>query len=449
MMNDILGKQVEEVITDEKSFLSLFQEELVTAMGCTEPAAVALAGAAARESLGVLPDVILIRASRDIVKNTMNVGIPNTPLKGIAAAAALGVAIGNPADGLNILAGLGKEQESAAARLACSGMIKLELVKDVPSVFIEIRLEGGGKNITARIVDKHDKVEILDTNKKFISNQVKPADKASFLTPEKIFGFVNTVNLEKIEFLIDAAEVNLDLAEHSARVGYGIKVGKTMLSGNPDEKDLFHLGASLAAAASDARMAGCSRPVIINSGSGNQGITVSVPVLILARGLGKSRDEIARALCLSQLVALMLTERKERLSALCGVFTAAVGTGAGFVRILGGNDQAVICCIKNMIGNLMGMICDGAKGSCALKIYTCVKAAELSARLAMAGNSIPDSEGILAGRLEDTLSIVEKISRQGMIPLDETILEVMIEKGNGLSFFKNRDDLRAGEQGLS
>jgi L-cysteine desulfidase len=423
---------------DEKSFLSLFQEELVTAMGCTEPAAVALAGAAARESLGAAPDTVLIRASRDIIKNTMNVGIPNTPLKGITAAAALGIAIGNSAGGLNILSTLGEEQESAAARLACSGRIKLELVKDVPPVFIEIRLGKDHKNIIARIVDKHDRVEIFDTSKEIISAQVKPADKTGLLTPEKIFAFVNAVKLEKIEFLIDAAEVNLNLAEHSVTVGYGIKVGKTMLNGGPDEKDLFHLGASLAAAASDARMAGCSKPVIINSGSGNQGITVSVPVLVLARGLGKSRDETARALCLSQLIALMLTERKDRLSALCGVFTAAAGTGAGFVRVLGGDDQAVIYCIKNMIGNLMGMICDGAKGSCALKIYTCVKAAELSARLAMAGNSIPDSEGILADRLEDTLNIVEKISHQGMIPLDETILEVMIEKGNGPSSLKDR-----------
>jgi L-cysteine desulfidase len=415
---------------DEKSFLSLFQEELLTAMGCTEPAAVALAGAAARESLGALPEMILIRASRDIIKNTMNVGIPNTPLKGITAAAALGIAIGNPAGGLNILSALSEEQESAAAQLTRSGTIKLELVRDVPSVFIEIRLGRGRRTITARIVDKHDRVEIFDDHKEMVSNYSKLEDRTGLLMPEKIFTFVNAVGFEKIEFLIDAAEVNLNLAEHSASVGYGIKVGKTMLSGGCDEKDLFHLGASLAAAASDARMAGCSKPVIINSGSGNQGITVSVPVLILARGLGKSRDETARALCLSQLIALMLTGRKDRLSALCGVFTAAVGTGAGFVRIMGGNDQAVIYCIKNMIGNLMGMICDGAKGSCALKIYTCVKAAELSARLAMAGNSIPDSEGILANRLEDTLNIVEKISCQGMIPLDETILEIMLEKEN-------------------
>jgi L-cysteine desulfidase len=431
MMNDIIGNHIKETTADEKPFLNLFQEELVTAMGCTEPAAVALAGAAARESLDAAPDTILIRASRDIIKNTMNVGIPNTPLKGITAAAALGIVIGNPVNGLNILSALSEEQESAAARLTRSGTIKLELVRDVPSVFIEVCLGKEGRNITARIADKHDRVEILNANNEVISSKAKPADKAGLLTPKKIFNFVRSVNPEKIEFLIDAAEVNLNLAEHSAKVGYGIGVGKTMLSGGSNEQNIFHVGASLAAAASDARMAGCSKPVIINSGSGNQGITVSVPVLILARGLGKSRDETARALCLSQLIALMLAERKGRLSALCGVFTAAVGTGAGFVRIMGGNDQAVTFCIKNMIGNLMGMICDGAKGSCALKIYTCVKAAELSARLAMAGSSIPDSEGILADRLEDTLNIVEKISHQGMIPLDETILEVMIEKGNG------------------
>jgi L-cysteine desulfidase len=430
MTSNILEKQPGKN-TGEEFFLNLFREELVTAMGCTEPAAAALAGAAARGSLGTLPDKVLIRASRDIIKNTMCVGIPNTPLKGITAAAALGIVIGDPSGGLNILSGLNREQEAAAAQLTRSGIIKLELVREAPPVFIEVRLEGNGKNITARIVDKHDKVEVFDGNKKTGPRQAEPAKNTELLTPERIFAFVNSAALEKIEFLIDQAEVNLDLAEHSAKTGYGIEVGKTMIGGaSGGGEDFFHLGASLAAAASDARMAGCSKPVIINSGSGNQGITVSVPVLILARGLGKSRDETARALCLSQLVALMLTARKDRLSALCGAFTAAIGTGAGFVRILGGNDRAVMSCIKNMIGNLMGIICDGAKGSCALKIYTCIKAAELGARLAMAGNSIPDSEGILGNNLENTLNIVERISHQGMIPLDETILEIMLEKEN-------------------
>jgi L-cysteine desulfidase len=429
MTNDVLGKRPEES-AEEGFFLNLFQEELVIAMGCTEPAAAALAGAAAREALGRPPDRVLIRASRDIIKNTMCVGIPNTPLKGITAAVALGISIGDPSGGLNILSGLRGEQESDAAQLTRSGMIKLELVKEAPSVFIEVRLEGNGKTVTARIVDKHDRVEVSDESKKIVSHSAESARNTDLLIPEKIFDFVNSVALEKIEFLIDQAEVNLNLAEYSAKTGYGIEVGKTMMGGASHEEDLFHLGASLAAAASDARMAGCSRPVIINSGSGNQGITVSVPVLILARGLEKNRDETARALCLSQLVALMLTARKDRLSALCGAFTAAVGTGAGFVRILGGDDRTVMSCIKNMIGNLMGIICDGAKGSCALKIYTCVKAAELGARLAMAGNSIPDSEGILGNNLENTLNIVERISHQGMIPLDETILEIMLEKEN-------------------
>jgi L-cysteine desulfidase len=417
-------------VAGEEFFMDLFRRELLTAMGCTEPAAAALAAAAAREHLGVPPDTVLIRASRDIIKNAMNVGLPNTPLKGIGAAAALGIAIGSPAHGLNILSGLTEAEEQEAARLNRSGAIKLELVEEVPPVFVEVLLTRGDRTAGARIEDKHDKVTVFDGSGGSWSNRVEPEQKTDVLTPENVFAFTNTVALEKIDFLMDLAEVNLKLAEHAIETGYGIKVGKTMLHCAGGGTDPFHRGASLAAAASDARMAGCSKPVVINSGSGNQGITVSVPVLTLARELKKNRDETVRALCLSQLTALMLTARKGRLSALCGAFTAAAGTGAGFVRILGGGDDAVMCCIKNMVGNLMGMICDGAKGSCALKIYTCVKAAELSARLAMAGNSIPDSEGILGASMEDTLDIVERISHQGMIPLDKTILEIMLKKRN-------------------
>jgi L-cysteine desulfidase len=424
------NESLEKERAGEEVFLDLLRRELLTAMGCTEPAAAALAGAAAREFLGAPPDAVLVRASRDIIKNAMNVGLPNTPLKGISAAAALGIAIGSPARGLNILSGIRGEDEEEAARLTRSGIIKLELAEEVPPVFVEVLLGRDGRTAGARIEDKHDRVTVFDGAQKFTAAYTEPADRTDFLTPENVFAFTNTAALEKIEFLIDLAEVNLNLAEHAVKTGYGIEVGKTMITCASGKGDLFHLGASLAAAASDARMAGCSKPVVINSGSGNQGITVSVPVLILARGLGKDREETTRALCLSQLTALMLSARKDRLSALCGAFTAAAGTGAGFVRLLGGGDRTVMCCIKNMVGNLMGMICDGAKGSCALKIYTCVKAAELSARLAMAGNSIPDSEGILGRNLEDTLDIVERISHQGMIPLDKTIMEIMLEKRN-------------------
>ena len=410
----------------------LNEKELIVAMGCTEPAAVALAAASARRVLGVPPETVLVRASRNIIKNAMHVGIPNTELRGIRVAAALGLENADPAAGLNILSHITPDQEQAASRMLDSCCIKLERAEYVPSIFIEVRLQAGEKVITARVQDEHNKVEVFDGDKK-VSAALSEAEKnVELLTPARIFAFTDSVPLEKIEFLIDCAGVNLELAEYSVKTGYGIGVGKTMFEGfaGDGEGSLFYRGASLAAAASDARMAGCSRPVVINSGSGNQGITVSVPVLVLAQGLKRSRDETARALCLSHLCALMMTARKDRLSALCGAFTAAIGTGAGFVRLLGGDNQTVMRCIQNMVGNLMGIICDGAKGSCALKIFTCVEAAELGAKLAMAGNSVPESEGILGNTLEDTLGIVERLSHEGMIPLDRAILEIMLEKSN-------------------
>lgn len=416
---------------DQDLFVDLLHRELLVAMGCTEPAAIALAAASARCVLGVPPETILVRASRNMIKNAMNVGIPNTTLKGISVAAALGLESADPAAGLNILSHITPAQEQAASRLLDSCRIQFERVENVPSMFIEVRLQAGEKVITARVQDEHNKVEVFDGDKKISASLSEAEKNPDILTPARIFAFTDSVPLEKIEFLIQCAEVNLELAEYSVKTGYGIGVGKTMFEGSGvGGESLFYRGASLAAAASDARMAGCSKPVVINSGSGNQGITVSVPVLVLARGLKRTRDETARALCLAHLSALMMTARKDRLSALCGAFTAAIGTGAGFVRLLRGDNQTVIRCIQNMVGNLMGIICDGAKGSCALKIFTCVEAAELGAKLAMAGNSVPESEGILGNTLEDTLGIVEKLSHEGMIPLDKTIVEIMLEKSN-------------------
>jgi L-cysteine desulfidase len=433
MITDISNGSEED--TDQDLFVDLLHKELVIAMGCTEPAAAALAAASARRALGVSPEKILVRASRDIIKNAMNVGIPNTALKGISIAVALGLENADPVAGLNILSHITPAQEKAASRMVDSCQIKLERAENVPSIFIEVRLQADEKVITARIQEEHNKVEVFDGDKKISVSLTGTEKNPEILTPSRIFVFTDSVPLEKIEFLIHCAQVNLELAEYSVKTSYGISVGKTMFEGSVDggEGGLFYRGASLAAAASDARMAGCAKPVVINSGSGNQGITVSVPVLVLAQGLKRNRDETARALCLSHLTALMMTARKDRLSALCGAFTAAIGTGAGFVRLLGGDNRAVMRCIQNMVGNLMGIICDGAKGSCALKIFTCVEAAELGAKLAMSGNSVPESEGILGNTLEDTLGIVEKISHKGMIPLDETILEIMLEKSNSNS----------------
>jgi L-cysteine desulfidase len=419
---------------DNSFFTSLLKKELVVSMGCTEPAAAALAGAAAREAFGAAPERILIRSSRDIIKNAMHAGIPHTEMKGIKAAVALGIAGGNPANGLNIFSTLDSGAEDKAQNLLRSGIINLELAEKVPPVFVEVRFEAGTRRLAARIQDAHNRIEIIENPGDVQASGAEAVPDREFGLPE-LYEYTNRVPLEEISFLADGARTNLEIARHSIKTGYGIHVGKIMFDkgerageGRSSPECLFRRGAALAAAASDARMAGCSMPVVINSGSGNQGITVSVPVLVLAEGLGAGREETVRALCLAQLTALMITARKDRLSALCGAFTAAVGTAAGFVRLLGGDYADIERCISNMAGNLIGLLCDGAKGSCALKIYSCVEAAAMGAKIAMAGRSIPPREGVLGSNLDGTLEAIRKISHEGMIPLDKTVLELMLER---------------------
>jgi L-cysteine desulfidase len=415
-----MGEMIELPLT------RLLKRELLVSMGCTEPAAAALAGAAAGHALGIPPQTVHIRASRDIIKNAMHAGIPHSTFKGINAAVALGISGGDPAKGLNILSGIRSEDEERAAILLGSGRIELELAEGAPPVFIEVKVEAEGRSVIARIQDEHSRVLILkDSEEETTSEYIHSRESYPELSPEAIYDYAVHVPFAEIRFLLDGARTNYELAEHSAKTGYGIQVGKTMLE---QEEDLFRRGASLAAAASDARMAGCSMPVVINSGSGNQGIAISVPVLVLGDGLGRGGEDITRALCLAHLVALMMTARKDRLSALCGAFTAAVGTATGYTLLLGGNYEDMTRCINNMVGNLIGILCDGAKGSCALKIYSCVEAAAMGAKIALAGHSIPAAEGVLGNNLDETLSAVQQISHEGMIPLDKTILNIMIQR---------------------
>ncbi|MDR1905084.1 MAG: L-serine ammonia-lyase, iron-sulfur-dependent, subunit alpha [Treponema sp.] len=413
--------------TIESPLTRLLKRELLVSMGCTEPAAAALAAAAARHALGIPPQAVRIRASRDIIKNAMHAGIPHSTFKGINAAAALGVSVGDPAKGLNILSCIGPEDEERAAALLRSGCIELELAEGTPPVFIEVKVQAEGHSATARIQGEHSQVVILkDSGGETMPEYIQSGESYPELSPEALYDYALHVPFAEIRFLIEGARTNYAIAEHSVKTGYGIQVGKTMLE--QEGGDLFLRGASLAAAASDARMAGCSMPVVINSGSGNQGITISVPVLVLGEGLGRGEEEITRALCLAHLTALMMTARKDRLSALCGAFTAAVGTAAGYILLLGGGYDDMTRCVNNMVGNLMGILCDGAKGSCALKIYSCVEAAAMGAKIALAGRSIPASEGVLGNNLEETLRTVRQISHEGMIPLDKTILNIMIQK---------------------
>ncbi|MGI6623676.1 MAG: serine dehydratase subunit alpha family protein [Acetivibrionales bacterium] len=426
---------------DIKKILNLLKKEMVVAMGCTEPAASALAGAKAFEILGCEPEKINIYASRDMIKNAMGVGIPNCSMRGIQAAVCLGISGGDPENKLSILKVITEEQQKKAAEYL--SFTELKMVEDVPPVYIKVELLGGGHSTECEISYEHDKftslkkdgVELQNISRDDINaksqDHIMSREELIHLTLSDIVKFAETIPPNEIAFVLEGARINMELARHSAENSYGLTVGKIVLQEIQDNpktlSEAVDRGAGLAAAASDARMSGCSKAVVINSGSGNQGITCSVPVIALAEYLGASELDTTRALCISQLVALTLTARKERLSALCGAFTAAIGASCGFIYLLGGTQKQMDMAMRTMVANLTGIICDGAKDTCALKIYSCLEAAGLSCKLAMADLAPSSESGIVGDDSNETVKHLARICHEGMLETDKTILSIMLE----------------------
>ncbi|MFA6646380.1 MAG: L-serine ammonia-lyase, iron-sulfur-dependent, subunit alpha [Sphaerochaetaceae bacterium] len=426
-------------------FLQLLKKELMIAMGCTEPAAAALAGAKARELLQEPLLRLEIQSSRDMMKNAMGVGLPNCSLRGIQAAVALGAAGGDVSLGLGILSEISDQQKEMAIQLAAEGKIALTLVEGVPPVYISVTAYGAQHVGQAVVSGEHTRFSKLRLDNTILSelplvsttaeeeaDENLSTEMIANLSLEEIAGAVSKIDPREFEFVLSGAQTNFEMAKHGMSNGYGLSVGKVMGEGLPEEpqtlRDAYTLGAVYAAAASDARMAGCPLPVVINSGSGNQGITVSVPLLVMGTYLKVEENNLIRALCLSHLVALVLTAKKDRLSALCGAFTAAIGTACGLVYLQGGSIEAMDRSVNNMVGNLTGIICDGAKGTCALKIYSSVEAAGVSTKLALRGFSPSDESGIVGEDALQSFAYLTQISSEGMEQTDRTILAIMMGK---------------------
>jgi len=427
---------------EEPHFLQLLKNELMIAMGCTEPAAAALAGAKARELLQEPLVRLEIQASRDMVKNAMGVGLPNCSLRGIQAAVALGAAGGDVGKGLGILSEISEQQKIVATQLAEEKHIALALVDAVPPVYIAVTAYGTQHVAQAIISGEHTRFSQLSVNRHVLlelpliptktQDDTIPTETLANLSLTKIAAAVSKINPQDFDFVLHGAHTNLAIAKHGMTQPYGLSVGRIMGQGIPQRPQNLHeaytLGAVYAASASDARMAGCPLPVVINSGSGNQGITVSVPLLIMADFLGIDDHTLIRALCMSHLVALVLTAKKDRLSALCGAFTAAIGTACGLVYMQEGDVKTMERAVNNMVGNLTGIICDGAKGTCALKIYSSVEAAGVSAKLALLGFSPSDESGIVGKDALQSFAYLTQISHEGMEQTDRTILAIMMGK---------------------
>ena len=419
-------------------YLNVLYKEMRPAMGCTEPAASALAGAKAAQLLDGYPTTLHVVTSRDMVKNAMGVGLPNCSLKGIQAAVALGAAGGDVEKGLSILSELTEEQ----IQRAISMPVSLSIDAEVPSLYIKVIANNETGSSVAVISGEHDRFSYLEQHGQVLLSLAVDACGSSLEEENEqymggsclseLLAWVQEAPQEALDLVLEAKETNMAIARHAMDHPYGLSVGRIAaepIGKNPSSlAEAFSLASAMAAAASDARMAGCPLPVIINSGSGNQGITLTVPLAVVGSYLQCSDEKLARALLLSQLVGLALTARKNRLSALCGAFTASIGTACGLVYLLDGTLEEMDRAFNTMVGNLTGIICDGAKMTCALKIYSCVEAANLACKLAIRGISPGNESGIVGKSSKETMDFLSRISREGMEETDKTILSIMLGK---------------------
>ena len=426
---------------NNNTFIHLLKTEVVPALGCTEPIAVALAVAKARETLGEAPTSIKLFLSPNVFKNGMGVGIPGTGMTGLYIAAALGAIYGKSADSLELLTGITDEVVDKAKAIVKEDRISIEVRNGGDILNIEAICNGlNGAFAKAVITERHSNIFLVEKNGEVIEhnqNQQNTTsdgneeDKVS-LTIEEIFNFISSVPVADIEFMLKTVELNYAIAQEGLSKPYGLSVGrmlkdyvdKGILSGG-----LMNNAMYLTAAASDARMAGCILPVMSNSGSGNQGITATLPVYSTAMYLKADEETLVRALALSHLVAIHLKSYLGRLSALCGCVVAATGAGCGVSYLMGGGLNESIYTIKNMVGNITGMVCDGAKEGCALKVSTGVSAAIQSALLAIDGRVISSNDGIIDEDIEKTIQNLGSIGSVGMNQTDTQILDIMVSKG--------------------
>lgn len=416
------------------AYIKILEEELKPAMGCTEPIALAYAAAVARKVLGCLPERVAIGASGSIIKNVKSVIVPNTDhLKGIPAAAAAGIVAGDPDKELEVIASVSKEQIAEMKKFLAETPISVEHVDNGLVFEIVVRLFKGEDSSMVRIVNYHTNIVHIEKNGQVLKDIPVDGEGEEGLTDrtllnmESIWDFVNTVDVEDVKPVLKRQmECNMAIAEEGMKNEYGANIGKVLLAMNGD--DVRTRARAYAAAGSDARMNGCELPVIINSGSGNQGITSSVPVIVYAKELGVDEDKLYRALALSDLTTIHQKTPIGRLSAYCGAVSAGAGAGAGIAYLNGADFETVIHTVCNSVAITSGMICDGAKASCAAKIAESVDAGILGYYMYKNGQQFVAGDGIVGKGIEKTLQNVGRLARDGMKATNEEILQIMIEE---------------------
>ena len=419
-----------------KALISLIQKEVVPAIGCTEPMAVALCTARATEMLGCRPEKITAQLSGNILKNAMGVGIPGTGMIGLPIAIALGALIGKSEYQLEVLKDLTPDALEEGKRFIAENRIHIGVKPDCCDLlYIEITCEADGKSETAIIEGSHTHFRSEGTKSEGVKKTEEKNSQLSTLnsqlTLRLVYDFAMETPIEELRFILKTREMNMGAAREALKHNYGHNLGKTIE--RPLAKGIFgnsifsHIIAKTAAAC-DARMGGAMIPVMSNSGSGNQGICATNPVAVYAEENENTEEELIRALTLSHLTAIYIKESLGRLSALCGCVVAGIGSSVGITYLMGGDYERICRSVKNMIANLTGMICDGAKPSCSLKIASGVSTAVMSAVLSMEGKCVSSAEGIVDECVDKTIHNLTSIGADAMCETDRKVLNIMTNK---------------------
>lgn len=422
---------------DEKyqAYVQILKEELVPAMGCTEPIALAYAAAKAREVLGEIPDEVKVEASGSIIKNVKSVIVPNTShLKGIPAAATAGIIAGKAEKELEVIAEVTEEQIEEMKEFLKTRKITVEHVDHGITFEIIVTVTKGDSYAMVRIANYHTNIVHIEKDHKVLldipveGESEEGLTDRSLLDVEDIWDFINTVEIDDIREVIGRQiEYNTAIADEGLRGDYGANIGRVLLETYGDA-DVKVRAKARAAAGSDARMNGCELPVIINAGSGNQGMTCSLPVLEYAKELNSGEEKTYRALALSNLVAIHQKTGIGRLSAYCGAVSAGAAAGAGIAYLCGGGYEEVIHTVVNALAIVSGMVCDGAKASCAAKIAESVDAGILGYNMYIRGQQFYAGDGIVTRGVEATIHNIGRLGKDGMRETNEEIIKMMIEE---------------------
>ena len=423
---------------DNKEIIALIKREVVPAIGCTEPAAVALCTAYATETLGCRPDRIDVTLSANMLKNAMGVGIPGTGMTGLPIAVALGALTGKSRYSLEVLKDVCPQAVEEAKAYLAGHPVHIGLTADSDEVlYIDVTCTAGERRARAVIARDHTRLVYLEgpdgpkVDRRAELGRPEAEAAEGDLTLRRVFEFATTAPLEDLAFIDEARRLNEAAAEAALKGNYGHELGKTLsrpLGKGIMGDSIFSHIISATSSACDARMAGAKIPVMSNSGSGNQGIAATLPVVVFARENHNTEEELTRALVLSHLTAIYIKQSLGKLSCLCGCVVASTGSSCGMTYLMGGGYDQVAYSVKNMIANLAGMVCDGAKPSCALKVSSGVSTAVLSAMLAVQNHSVTSTEGLIEDDVDRCIRNLTRLGSVGMQETDKMVLDIMTHK---------------------